>query len=168
MRRLSVAAITFMVASLVFLMAVLHVRAMQDPDATMVSQGAAALPGAASLQDLMATSSLGSCDEPPEALRGLLFPFDGCMVTGISPDGRIVGLDVDDDPSDVRGMVVDGMRERGWVLLGSQGDMVLSFGHEGRWDDERVQSDERFAQVSFAMVVVQPLGGSTSVLVQIA
>ena len=167
-RRLLVAALTFMVVSLVLLAALLHGRALQSPDRAAATWGGTCMQESASLQDALSAAGGGSCDALPAALCSMLFPLDDCTVTGVSPDGRIVGLDTGEAPAGIRGRVIDGMEERGWVSLDPQGDAVLSFVHEGPWDDGRVQSDGRYAKVGFALVVIQPLDDSTSVLVQLA
>ncbi len=159
-RRLLVAALTFMVVSLVLLAALLHGRALRSPDRVAATRGGTCMQASASLQDALSAAGGGSCDALPAALCSVLFPLDDCTVTGVSPDGKIIGLDT--------GGVIDGMEEGGWVSLDPRGDAVLSFVHEGPWDDGRVQSDGRYAQVGFALVVIQPLGDSTSVLVQLA
>lgn len=104
----------------------------------------------------------------PDAMSALLFPSDGFVVVGCSVERRLVALEsAQSYPMTV--MTVDqGMRARGWEPLPSSVQGVLAFGHAGQWDDERLSDGASLTAVTYALIVIQDMGGSVSVLAQFA
>lgn len=107
-------------------------------------------------------------EEIPAALTAMLFPVEGFSLVGVSPDHRIIGFNSTDAFGEVVMLVDQGMRASGWTALPSSERGVMSFGHTGGWDDERISSDTALVRTGYALIIVQDLGDSVSVLVQLA
>ena len=111
----------------------------------------------------------GPSQEIPADVSGLLFDQHGFEVIGISQDHRVIGLNTTRGFNQVVMLVDRGMRDAGWDVRGSGQEGVMSC-VRGAAVAGKAGQDRKGATAgqvpSYALVVIQDLGASRSVVVQ--